>query len=666
MSAFGSQGRGGASRLFFFMLKITGSLKIVLSIAALSGIAYLLYYPGLFGPFLFDDFPNLSPLAYSGGISDTQSALRFIFGNNSGPTGRPVSMATFLLNDHSWPSIPFYFKQTNLLLHIACGLMVFLVLGRLLRDRSFGKNSDQIDWLCFVVVSIWLIHPINLSTVLYVVQRMTILSAFFAMASLYFYLIFRNQYFEKRGGQLRYLLISIVLLVLGVFSKENAVLVVPFVAFLEILYFKRPICPKMKGFVVENAVLIMGGVVIIIVISSGWWAQGYDQRSFGLYDRVKYQFPVMGDYILKIIFPKVSSFNLFSGDYESVSNQALSVLDVFKSIVTLTCIVLAVALVKLKKRVAILGGAWFFIFHLLESTFYPLEMYFEHRNYLPSVGLIFLVVVGIISLFERISSGSFLKRAVFLSSTVYLSWSLFLLSSTWASSDTLFLKWEMDEPKSARAKVVYAALVEQRTFPENSIEHVSRAIDLKPKALGLHLKRLRLICQYQLDYDLIKVESELKSADEFEMGVVAALSDLIKLDSDGDGLICESLGHSIHISDLFSMVESSDEEKWNATRAARFYSLKSDFFSYRGNLNVSVISIDKAIEYTPTVDLYLKKSVMLASAGLQNEALGTLELAEVADSNRANFYPSRIKEIRKLRHLIESIGQHGQNYKDAL
>lgn len=95
------------------MEKKSDLLKFFVSVAALLGLTYSLYVPGLAGVFLFDDFPNLEPLGYAGGVTDVQSALRFIFGNSSGPTGRPISIASFLLNDNSWPSHPFYFKQIS-------------------------------------------------------------------------------------------------------------------------------------------------------------------------------------------------------------------------------------------------------------------------------------------------------------------------------------------------------------------------------------------------------------------------------------------------------------------------------------------------------------------------------------------------------------------------
>jgi tetratricopeptide (TPR) repeat protein len=453
--------------------------------------------------------------------------------------------------------------------------------------------------------------------------------------------------------QVLFFFLSAVFLFFGFFSKENAMLLVPFIVFLETFYFNKSVCKNIASLIRRHIFLVIAVSLAIIFLSSGWWAQGYERREFGLYERVKYQFPIMGDYILKIVLPRVSDFNLFSGEYEVISGREFTYTDYLRSFVTVSFLMILVTSIRWKRWLAVLGLSWFFIFHIFESTFYPLETYFEHRNYLPGIGLILFIVATANTLFEKISKDVFLRRGVLVAGILYLSSSLFLLSLTWAKPDRLFLKWEMDEPESARAKVVYASILEQKTFQENSVEHIDQAIELRPEAIGLHLKKIRLICEFDLEHRLDEAAKALINANHFEMGVVQAVEDLIALDKDGNGWVCENLEYPISLQRVFSHIEAADAKVWNATRAARYYSLKSDFFARIGNLDSSVRSLDKAIDFTPTVDIYLKKTVMLASAGLEDAALGVLEGAESADMIRPGFYPSRMEEIRQLRRRIK-------------
>src|SRR5690606_575255 len=107
---------------------------------------FLLLWPGVHGPFLFDDYPNLKNLAELG----SQPTLRSVGAYLSlfpGESGRPLAALSFLLNDFSWPSDPYGFKVTNLLIHLLNGVLVFGLarkLGRLVAPKyePAGETAD--------------------------------------------------------------------------------------------------------------------------------------------------------------------------------------------------------------------------------------------------------------------------------------------------------------------------------------------------------------------------------------------------------------------------------------------------------------------------------------------------------------------------------------------
>jgi hypothetical protein len=117
------------------------------------------YWPGLAGPFLFDDFANLTALGDYGGIRNWETFKLFVFGNHSGPTGRPIAMLSFLLNATNWPTNPWPFKFTNLMIHLGNSLLLFFLTFSLLRMNSHPKNS--IFWIAFLTTAFWLLHPFN-------------------------------------------------------------------------------------------------------------------------------------------------------------------------------------------------------------------------------------------------------------------------------------------------------------------------------------------------------------------------------------------------------------------------------------------------------------------------------------------------------------------------
>ena len=77
--------------IFFFILVLT----------------VFVYWAGLQGNFLFDDYPNLQDLGTYGVIDSWDKVRNFISNGFSGPTGRPISLLSFLIDANTWPASPY-------------------------------------------------------------------------------------------------------------------------------------------------------------------------------------------------------------------------------------------------------------------------------------------------------------------------------------------------------------------------------------------------------------------------------------------------------------------------------------------------------------------------------------------------------------------------------
>ncbi|MBK8894756.1 MAG: hypothetical protein IPN64_12110 [Propionivibrio sp.] len=167
---------------------------LLLCIIALAVACYL---PGLTGHFIFDDGVNirLNPLLRIDSL-DFSTLWQAASSGGTRPLSRPISMASFALDFYFFGMSPYYFKATNLAIHLANGLLVFvlvkLLLGLHLRIRGAADNNTA-SWIGIAVAAIWLLHPFNLTGVLYVVQRMTSLAALFTLAGLALYMYGRKK-----------------------------------------------------------------------------------------------------------------------------------------------------------------------------------------------------------------------------------------------------------------------------------------------------------------------------------------------------------------------------------------------------------------------------------------------------------------------------------------
>lgn len=363
-------------------------------------IAFILaavYWAGLSGGFFFDDGPNL--LVVPGLRLDTLSwdALQQAWASGTaGPLGRPVAMLLFALNYYFTGFNPFAFKVTNLLVHALCGVLVYAVTLHLVKELPTGPQEDQqASRVAAVTAAFWLLHPIQVLAVLYVVQRMTSLSALFLLAAFYLHIHARS----AQGWRAHVALAGswLVLWPLSALSKETGALFPVFVLAWEILV-RRHSARRYDPFaiiLIAIASLFTGATAIYLLSSaSGWLWGGYAMRDFTLIERVLTQGRVVWVYVGLILFPRLGAFGLYHDDIE-VSASLWSPWTTLPALLGLAAVVAAIFLVRKRAPLVAFGLAWFLIGHALESTVLPLEIAHEHRNYLPLFGLVLAAVQGV-------------------------------------------------------------------------------------------------------------------------------------------------------------------------------------------------------------------------------------------------------------------------------
>ena len=203
----------------------------ILILVILTSLAYL---PGLSDFWVSDDIPNIvSNPALKINTLDGDSLLTAATANDSGPLKRPLASLSFGLNYYfSGKQLNAqHFKTTNLAIHIFNGILVYLVAFYLIKIlNSSTKITLPEKSLALVVAAVWALHPIQLTAVLYVVQRMTSMSALFVLAGLLVFIMGRIRLTEQKPYAVAQMYIGIGLgTLLGALCKENALLL-PYLA----------------------------------------------------------------------------------------------------------------------------------------------------------------------------------------------------------------------------------------------------------------------------------------------------------------------------------------------------------------------------------------------------------------------------------------------------
>ena len=458
--------------------------------------AALMYWPGLYSGFVLDDGPNL------GGITETAGGGQFfwsyVLGNESGLFGRAVSMFSFAMNYVVFQSLdPFSFKLVNLIIHCLNAWLVFGFSNAVLKQCDSETDGR---WLALLVAVLWLLTPLHTSTVLYVVQRMTMLAALFSVAGMWCYVKGRAGQLNGSRGCWWFLLLAYCCLPLAVLSKENGGLLLVMMFFLECVLFRfQGKYRYSSGVIALHLIPILVGMLAIGIFLSRGLPDflNYDLRPFSMGERLLTESRVFWQYIAELLLPMGVDPGLYHDDIVvslGLFTPWITVLAVVGLIVFVVSI--SYAVIKAKLQLISLGLGLFFIGHLLESTIINLELYFEHRNYLPSVGL-WLAVVGMGSfIFKRPEHRGYAYFLLFM----YLGMQSFYINqeaSVWVSPFERTKTMAQKHPDSVRANTEWALELANEGDFEGSLTVFDKLDELAPESQPIiQIQRLWLYCRF--------------------------------------------------------------------------------------------------------------------------------------------------------------------------
>jgi len=371
-----------------------------LLVMSLLGIAvllvYIVYAPGLAGTFVFDDIPNIvanSSLAIE--HFDADHIRQAAFSSGSGLLRRPISMLSFAANYSLTGLSPYYFKITNLAIHAANGIGLYLLTVLLLpvagKRINISLSFWQVQIIAFATAAAWLLHPLNLTSVLYVVQRMTSLSAMFTIWGLITYTWGRIRLDNGSNGY-GWMLAGLLLFTpLATLCKENGVLLPAYMLAIELTLFQFQGAPAGRRFLAAffGITVLLPALVFLIflALNPSWLTNSYIGRGYSLDERLMTEARILWFYLREIVAPNPLQMGLFHDDIAN-SRSLLDPITTLASIVGLALLLLASWLARKKAPLISFAILFFFAGHVLESSILPLEIVHEHRNYLPMYGIL--------------------------------------------------------------------------------------------------------------------------------------------------------------------------------------------------------------------------------------------------------------------------------------
>lgn len=447
-------------------------------------VTAIAYWPGLHGPFVFDDEANFAVLKpWLEGQTDWQHV---VFGVGSGPGGRPLSIASFVLNAWMGGLTPFAFKAGNLVLHLLNGVLLYALASRLVRrDPVYAPYAS---FAALALTAVWLLHPLLVGTVLYSVQRMAMLSATFVLAGMLCYCNARAAFDAQRQRVAwAWLFIGVpVATLLAAAAKENGLLLPAFCGVLELCYFRpqsgrRP--AALRAFFALSIALPAVAGIGLFAFKPALLLGGYASRSFTLWERLLTEARILWDYVGNILLPYGPRMSLYRDDYV-ISTSLVSPSSTLLAVMGWVAAIVIAWRLRAKIPAVPAGLGIFLVGHAMESTVIPLLLYFEHRNYLPAFGILWaaggLLLWGATKLAPHMSRPRLVFGAAVLLVLAGLALAAHNRAWIWASKDTLLAasakaspgsRWvrmdmgltalQKDPIDTAAARAAYAALQAQ-------------------------------------------------------------------------------------------------------------------------------------------------------------------------------------------------------------
>jgi tetratricopeptide (TPR) repeat protein len=339
----------------------------------------------------FDDENNIlnnKPLHLTELNSQNIKRTFFADWNGSGKLYRPVACLSFAFNYYFGGTKVFGYHLVNLIIHFLSSIFLFLFIYHTLHlplvEARYGSNAY---FIALLSAALWAVNPVQTQAVTYVVQRMTSMAGMFFIMAMYFFL--KGKTSAAKPSQSVHYILCIVCGILAVGCKENAIML-PVVILLYTLFLFQGVTKKSLkrySFFLLMALLLCSAIAVVIagpsILNPKTLIASYQNRGFTLPERVLTEPRVILFYISLLLYPMPDRLSL-----EHDITLSTGLLTPPSTLVSILAIILMLllAFIYAKKWPLIAFCVMFFLLnHLIEASVLPLELIFEHRNYVPSM-----------------------------------------------------------------------------------------------------------------------------------------------------------------------------------------------------------------------------------------------------------------------------------------
>jgi Tfp pilus assembly protein PilF len=346
-----------------------------------------------------------------------------------------------------------------------------------LRSRYASKSYS----VAILATLLWAINPVQTQAVTFIVQRMTSLAGMFYIMSMYFYVKARKEGVRVRRAVFFIFCFFSFFMAFG--SKENAIMLP-----LSLLLYETLIVQEERGkFLATNIrvlFMVVGATLLAGLISLYWkdgailsFLSGYGNRPFSITQRLLTEPRIIIFYITLLLYPVPHRLSIAHSI--EISTSLFSPITTFISIVLILGVIAYFILIAKRHPLFSFCLFFFFLNHMVESTIFPLDLIFEHRNYVPSMMFFVPIAIGFCKLLELYETKKRMKHIisafiVFL--VIGFGHSTFIRNFVWKTPGSLWMDAVEKAPDQLRVHHNLGLYYQGRGSRQQAINEYEKAL----------------------------------------------------------------------------------------------------------------------------------------------------------------------------------------------
>ena len=369
----------------------------LIAFSVIAGMVLIAYANTFTASFHFDDNPSIIE----------NSTIRHVTGENILAIlkgSRPVVYLSIMLNYQLNGLNVIGWHVFNIGTHVTNSIFVYLLILWTLTLPTFGKAyADKAKWMSLFGALLFGVHPIQTESVTYIITRSELLAACFYLATFLFFIK------GATTGRFGYVIGMLVTSLLSMSSKEWAVTLPALLLLYDYLFIAegkvKPVLSRWYVYVLIALPWVLVLKNLDLTSKGGAAGVGFNLVSNTGITPVTYMLTslnVIWTYVRLLLLP--INQNL---DYDYPVAKTLFELPTILSFAGHLAVVIASFWLYLRKgwRLIPFGLAWFYIgLSPVQSIVPVVDVIFEHRAYMPSVGFFLAFIVAYDMVFDLVDA----------------------------------------------------------------------------------------------------------------------------------------------------------------------------------------------------------------------------------------------------------------------